>query len=235
MSGRSHESPRDRRRRVHRIDVRAAGAAPPTPRSGRKCRRPDVRRKPREPARPRGRRAARVRAREDIRDGDAMLKLMRQHAVDAVVNFAAEGRVEPQPSWSGRSHSWTPTSGGTLRAARGRARAAGILQRFVQNVRRTKFTEHWRRPGASSMRRALWSAREYPYAASKAAADEVRLTAFHRITYGMDTVIARCANNYGPRQFTEKLVPVMILNTLDGRELPVSRRRPPDTRLDTRR
>ena len=58
-----------------------------------------------------------------------------------------------------------------------------------------------------------------PYAASKAAADGF-VTAFHH-THGMDTVIARCANNYGPRQFPEKLIPVMILNALDGRELPV--------------
>ena len=60
------------------------------------------------------------------------------------------------------------------------------------------------------------------------------VTAFHH-THGMDTVIARCANNYGPRQFPEKLIPVMILNALDGRELPGLRRRPPDTRLDPRR
>jgi dTDP-glucose 4,6-dehydratase len=58
-----------------------------------------------------------------------------------------------------------------------------------------------------------------PYSASKAASDHIA-TAWHR-TYGLPVVISNCSNNYGPYQFPEKLIPLMILNGLEGRELPV--------------
>ncbi len=58
-----------------------------------------------------------------------------------------------------------------------------------------------------------------PYAASKAAAD--LLVRSYNKTYGMDTVITRCSNNYGPYQFPEKLIPLMITNALENRDLPV--------------
>lgn len=58
-----------------------------------------------------------------------------------------------------------------------------------------------------------------PYAASKASADMMAL-AFHR-TYGVPVVITRCSNNYGPYQFPEKLIPLMIINSLKGKKLPV--------------
>jgi dTDP-glucose 4,6-dehydratase len=58
-----------------------------------------------------------------------------------------------------------------------------------------------------------------PYAASKAAADHL-VRAWQR-TYGLPAVITNCGNNYGPWQFPEKLIPLMILNAVEGRELPV--------------
>jgi len=58
-----------------------------------------------------------------------------------------------------------------------------------------------------------------PYAASKAAADHL-VRAWHR-TFGLPVVITNCSNNYGPRQFPEKLIPLMLINALEGRELPV--------------
>jgi len=58
-----------------------------------------------------------------------------------------------------------------------------------------------------------------PYSASKAGAD-LLVQAYHR-TFGMDTVITRCSNNYGPRQFPEKLIPLMIINALAGKPMPV--------------
>ena len=58
-----------------------------------------------------------------------------------------------------------------------------------------------------------------PYSASKASADLI-VRSFHK-TYGMDTVITRCSNNYGPFQFPEKLIPLMITNALTNVELPV--------------
>ena len=58
-----------------------------------------------------------------------------------------------------------------------------------------------------------------PYAASKAASDHL-VRAYHH-TYGLPVTITNCSNNYGPYQFPEKLIPLMILNALDGKPLPV--------------
>ena len=58
-----------------------------------------------------------------------------------------------------------------------------------------------------------------PYSASKAASDHLAM-AWHR-TYGLPVIVSRCSNNYGPYQFVEKLIPLMILNALEGKLLPV--------------
>lgn len=58
-----------------------------------------------------------------------------------------------------------------------------------------------------------------PYAASKAASDHLVRSYYH--TYGFPAMITNCSNNYGPFQFPEKLIPLVILNAIDGRELPI--------------
>ncbi len=58
-----------------------------------------------------------------------------------------------------------------------------------------------------------------PYAASKASSDHLVQAYFH--TYGLPTTISNCSNNYGPRQFPEKLIPLMILNAVEGKPLPI--------------
>jgi len=58
-----------------------------------------------------------------------------------------------------------------------------------------------------------------PYSASKASSDHI-VRAYHR-TYGLPVKITNCSNNYGPRQFPEKLIPLMILNAIEGKPLPV--------------
>lgn len=58
-----------------------------------------------------------------------------------------------------------------------------------------------------------------PYSSSKASADMMAMSFYH--TYGMPVVITRCSNNYGPYQFPEKLIPLMILNSLSDKKLPV--------------
>jgi dTDP-glucose 4,6-dehydratase len=63
------------------------------------------------------------------------------------------------------------------------------------------------------------SAPNSPYAASKASADHLVRAYFH--TYGLPALITNCSNNYGPYQFPEKLIPLIILNAIDGRPLPI--------------
>jgi dTDP-glucose 4,6-dehydratase len=58
-----------------------------------------------------------------------------------------------------------------------------------------------------------------PYAASKASADHLVRAYFH--TYGVPTIITNCSNNYGPYQFPEKLIPLMVLSALEGKPLPI--------------
>jgi dTDP-glucose 4,6-dehydratase len=58
-----------------------------------------------------------------------------------------------------------------------------------------------------------------PYAASKASADHLVRAYFH--TYQLPVVITNCSNNYGPRQFPEKLIPLMVLNAIEGKPLPI--------------
>ncbi len=151
-------------------------------------------------------------ARADIRDGEAMRELMRRHAIDAVVNFAAESHVD-RSIMSARPFLDTNV-GGTL-ALLEAAREAGV-RRFLQ-VSTDEVYGSLGPTGAFEETTPI-SPRS-PYSASKAAADHF-VMAFHH-THGMDTVITRCSNNYGPYQFPEKLIPLMILNAFEGKPLPV--------------
>ena len=74
-------------------------------------------------------------------------------------------------------------------------------------------------PGDPAFRENTPYAPNSPYAASKAASDHL-VRAYHH-TYGLPTLTTNCSNNYGPRQFPEKLIPLMILNALTGKPLPV--------------
>ncbi len=129
---------------------------------------------------------------------------------DAVVNFAAETHVDrsiAEPDAFVQTHAvgtWV-----LLEAAR----AAGT--RYLQvstdevygSIEEGSFTE--RSPLAPSS----------PYSATKAGADLLVASYFH--TYGLQAVICRGSNNYGPRQYPEKLIPLMILNAIHGDPLPV--------------
>jgi dTDP-glucose 4,6-dehydratase len=150
--------------------------------------------------------------RGDVRDGAAMLELMRQHAIEAVVNFAAESHVDRSIMSAAPFIDTNVT--GTLRLLEA-ARAAGV-RRFVQ----ISTDEVYGSLGPTgAFEETTPVAPRSPYSASKAAADHLVL-AFHH-THGMDTVITRCSNNYGPFQFPEKLIPLMILSALEGQPLPV--------------
>jgi dTDP-glucose 4,6-dehydratase len=150
--------------------------------------------------------------RADIRDGAGMLELMRRHAIEAVVNFAAESHVDR--SIMSAQPFLDTNVGGTLHLLEA-ARAAGV-KRFLQ-VSTDEVYGSLGPTGAFEETTPL--APRSPYSASKTAADHF-VMAFHH-THGMDTVITRCSNNYGPHQFPEKLIPLMILNAFEGQPLPV--------------
>jgi dTDP-glucose 4,6-dehydratase len=156
--------------------------------------------------------AKHVFVRADIRDGAKMLELLRTHAIEAIVHFAAESHVD-RSILSAEPFLDTNVLG-TLRLLEA-ARTAGV-RRFLQ-VSTDEVYGSLGPTGAFEETTPL-SPRS-PYSASKTAADHF-VMAFHH-THGMDTVITRCSNNYGPFQFPEKLIPLMILNAFDGKPLPV--------------
>jgi len=141
---------------------------------------------------------------------DAAVVISAVADVDAIVNFAAETHVDrsiAEPDAFVRTHALGTH---TLLEA---ARAAGV--RYVQvstdevygSIDEGTFTET--SPLAPSS----------PYSATKAGADLLVASYFH--TYAMETVIVRGSNNYGPYQYPEKLIPLMVLNALHGDPLPV--------------
>lgn len=148
----------------------------------------------------------------DIADAARMNALMEKHQFYAVVNFAAESHVDR--SISGPQafiHANVLGTAVMLDCAR-RHGVRRFLQVSTDEVYGSlgpegRFTEQ--SPIVPSS----------PYSASKASADLLALA--HHHTYGQEVVITRCSNNYGPYQYPEKLIPLMIINALNDKPLPV--------------
>jgi len=148
----------------------------------------------------------------DIANADLMDELMRKHQFFAVINFAAESHVDRSIN-SPQNFIHTNLVGTSVLLDA--ARRHGV-RRFVQISTdevygslgpEGRFTEESPIDPSS------------PYSSSKAGADLLAL-AFHK-TYGEEVVVTRCSNNYGPFQFPEKLIPLMVINAIRDRPLPV--------------
>ena len=145
----------------------------------------------------------------DIRDPEAVARAMAGCAF--VLNFAAESHVDRSIETPGEFIQ-TDVYGVFVLAEE--ARRVGV-QRFIQvstdevygEVLEGHSTEEWPLNPRS------------PYAASKAGGD--RLAYAYWCTYGLPVVVTRCSNNYGPRQYPEKLVPLFVTNAIDDEALPV--------------
>jgi dTDP-glucose 4,6-dehydratase len=160
--------------------------------------------------------------RQDICDRAAIAQLLRQYQPRALIHFAAESHVDR--SIDGPADFVRTNINGTfalLEATRdwlaalpeGQARAFRFVHVSTDEVYgslspgEAPFTEtHPYRPNS-------------PYSASKAASDHLVRAYFH--TYGLPVVTTNCSNNYGPYQFPEKLIPLMVTSGLAGRPLPV--------------
>lgn len=149
----------------------------------------------------------------DICDKDAVLNALPENA-DAIFNFAAESHVDR--SINSASEFVTTNVLGTqvlLDCAR-----AKNVRRFIQVSTDEVMGSLPERDDAFFTEDSPLQPNS-PYSASKAAAEHFVRAA--RETFGLDTVITRCGNNYGPRQFPEKLIPLMISNALHDEPLPV--------------
>ena len=159
--------------------------------------------------------------RADIADGATLTGLFSEYRPAAVLNLAAETHVDRSID-SPRAFIDTNVVGTFVLLEAARAFVAGLPAqekgafRFVH----VSTDEVYGSLGADgSFTEHTPYAPNSPYAASKASADHLVRSYFH--TYGLPTVITNCSNNYGPYQFPEKLIPLMILNAADGRPLPV--------------
>ena len=150
--------------------------------------------------------------RGDIANAELIEHLLRTHAVDAVLNLAAESHVDRSILGPGIFVETNVSGTQVLLEA---ARLAKV-KRFV-HISTDEVYGSLGATGKFSEDSPLKPSS--PYSASKTAADLLALSYGH--TFGMDVVVTRCSNNYGPYQFPEKLIPLMIANALEGRKLPV--------------
>lgn len=148
----------------------------------------------------------------DIANRELVDHVIRTHRIDAIMHLAAESHVDR--SILGPEAFITTNVLGTqvlLEAAR-HAKVSRFLMVSTDEVYGSLgptglFTETTPLSASS------------PYSASKASADLIALAYEH--TFGLDVVVTRCSNNYGPFQFPEKLIPLMVINALNDKPLPV--------------
>jgi dTDP-glucose 4,6-dehydratase len=157
----------------------------------------------------------------DIADRAAMARLFSEHRPATVANLAAETHVDRSIDGP-RAFIETNIVGtfSLLEATREFVAELASSQRNQFRFVHVSTDEVYGTLGAiGAFDETTPYAPNSPYAASKAGADHLVRAYFH--TYGLPVVITNCSNNYGPFQFPEKLIPLMILNAVDGRPLPI--------------
>jgi len=158
----------------------------------------------------------------DICDRDVIDDLLRKHQIDTIVHFAAETHVDR--SILGPAQFIQTNIIGTftlLESARQYWIEGG--SQAIEDVRfhhvSTDEVYGTLAPDEPAWTEEIPYAPNSPYAASKASSDHLVRSYFH--TYGLPVSITNCSNNYGPRQFPEKLVPLIISNAVAGKPLPI--------------
>ena len=155
----------------------------------------------------------------DIRDRAAIDTVLKDHAPDAIMHLAAETHVDR--SIDGPADFIETNITGTynlLEAARAYWTAKGKPDTFRFHHVSTDEVFGTLGPEGMFTEDTAYDPRS-PYSASKAASDHL-VRAWHE-TYGLPVVLTNCSNNYGPFHFPEKLIPVVILNALAGKPIPV--------------
>src|SRR6476661_3321995 len=158
----------------------------------------------------------------DICDRDLVADLLKTHQPRAIVHFAAESHVD-RSIHGPDDFVRTNVNGTFCLLEESRAYWAGLdnAQKIQFRFLHVSTDEVYGSLGPTDpvFSEETRYAPNSPYSASKAASDHLVRAYFH--TYGLPAITTNCSNNYGPRQFPEKLIPLVILNALDGRPLPV--------------
>jgi len=153
--------------------------------------------------------------RADICDIDAMASVFESFGIDSVCHFAAESHVDR--SILGPADFIQTNIIGTFRLLELCRRLAGRIELF-HHVSTDEVYGSLDEADAAFTEKTPYDPSS-PYSASKASSDHL-VRAYHR-TYGVPVTVSNCSNNYGPYQFPEKLLPLMILNALEEKPLPV--------------
>lgn len=157
----------------------------------------------------------------DIRDSEAVARILRAHRPDAIMHLAAESHVDRSIDGPLEFVDTNVTGTAVLlhetRQYLGKLDAASAAGFRFHHVSTDEVYGSLGAEGAFTEESPY--APNSPYSASKASSD-MMVRAWNR-TYGFPAVISNCSNNYGPYQFPEKLIPVVILNALAGAPIPV--------------
>ncbi len=158
---------------------------------------------------------------EDISDEAAMLAILQTHQPQVVMHLAAESHVDRSIDGPGAFvHTNVVGTYALLQAALAYFDALPEQQRTAFRFHHISTDEVFGTLGAEGLfTEETPYAPNSPYSASKAASDHL-VRAWHH-TYGLPVVMTNCSNNYGPWQFPEKLIPVVILKALAGEPIPV--------------
>jgi dTDP-glucose 4,6-dehydratase len=149
----------------------------------------------------------------DIANREAVMAALSEET-EAIINFAAESHVDRSIA---SADEFIRTNVLGTQVLLDCARARGV-RRFLQ-VSTDEVMGSLPEDDASFFKEDSPFSPNSPYAASKAAAEHLVRAAHH--TFGLDTVITRCGNNYGPRQFPEKFLPLMLANAMNDEPIPV--------------
>ncbi|WP_016715040.1 dTDP-glucose 4,6-dehydratase [Pseudomonas monteilii] len=158
----------------------------------------------------------------DIGDSELVTRLLKEHQPRAIVNFAAESHVDR--SIHGPEDFIETNIVGTFRLLEAvRAYWGGLDEQSRQAFRFLHVSTDEVYGSLAADEPAFTETHQYqpnsPYSASKAASDHL-VRSYHH-TYGLPVLTTNCSNNYGPYHFPEKLIPLMIVNALAGKPLPV--------------
>ena len=145
----------------------------------------------------------------DVCDADLLAEVVPGH--DLVVNFAAESHVDRSIAEAGEFVRTNVLGTETLLRACLDAGVPRVVQVSTDEVYGTIDEGSWTEDAPLRPRS--------PYAASKAGGDLIARS--YAITYGLNVSITRCGNNYGPRQYPEKIIPLFVTNLLRGRKVPL--------------
>ena len=160
--------------------------------------------------------------RADICDADAMRSAFANHRPDAVMHLAAESHVDRSIDGPGAFvHTNVLGTYVLLEAARTHCSRLGLEAKSRFRFHHISTDEVFGALAANDppFTEATPYSPRSPYSASKAAADHLVRAWFH--TYGLPTIVSNTTNNYGPWQFPEKLIPLVAINALEGKPLPL--------------